>query len=243
MPNAAPRQPPPLSANPTDRERQLHAELTVMLETEARNAPQRDPLEMMRRQHAQLRENHYRFLATRNPLTASILMALMRPATSLISEFKTQHTSVDELPGEDDRILPPKPAIIAIGETIAAKALLGDSVAVNLIADRIEGRVGTRKGDENEDTSRLAEVQQMIEGVVRALTNNRNSETDSQNVEVTSPTLRAPRLEERLTHAPTNVPHIDHTNPPNGHANGSGSSDPDPLQALREEIEARTRRG
>ena len=61
-------------------------------------------------------------------------------------------------------------ALISVADAVTAKAILGDLAAAEAIANRIEGRPGTRKNDEDaETTNRRGEMILAIEETVRLM--------------------------------------------------------------------------
>lgn len=109
-----------------------------------------------------LAEDHRRLFGQRQPITAALMVALSRPVDDIMARDPSNE------PEEDVT------AIQAIAEGIVRRAVRGDAAAFAQIADRVEGRVGTRKGDADEDVERhRVTVQATIEGVVEAMTQRR----------------------------------------------------------------------
>lgn len=109
-----------------------------------------------------LEREHQRFLSLHQPMRSALLLALMRSREEL--EARAESSSV--------------PAIIAIAEAAARKAMGGDMAAVGFITERIEGKAGLRQGDVDPNAdARRTDMVAAIEGVVRALTDNKRSET------------------------------------------------------------------
>lgn len=134
-----------------------------------------------------LGRDHEQFLAAHHPFTSSLWLALLKPGTDVLARFRR---SVLETPPESsddpDEARASPPAIIMLGEAMVAKALMGDTGAQNQIAERIEGKVGTRKNDDDpDDAKHRTMVMGAVEGVVRALT----SKTRGETIDVT-PELR-----------------------------------------------------
>ena len=71
--------------------------------------------------------------------------------------------------------------MVVWGETMVRRALRGDMQAAGIIADRIEGKAGTLRDDEDpEDQRRRGDMQAVIECVVTGLVNAKlNSADDS----------------------------------------------------------------
>ena len=105
-----------------------------------------------------MQTDHKRFLTMHQPIRSSLWLALMRTREELEARAETTET----------------PAIIAMGEAVARKAIAGDMQAVAFVAERIEGKAGLRTGDSDpEAETRRADMVAAIEGVVRALTDNK----------------------------------------------------------------------
>jgi len=132
---------------------------------------------------AKLSQDHRKFLEAKHPLTASIWLALMRPAGDVVraqadvvriresGEMGVQN--VNSPPEEADERNPAmsqaeRPAILLLGEALVAQALLGSEKAVAQIADRIEGKVGVRKEEQDpESAARRQDMQAFMEAMAR----------------------------------------------------------------------------
>jgi hypothetical protein len=115
-------------------------------------------LRLLQRRHEQLFE-------LRQPLTAALVVALAEDA--------------DALRARDPKFEPEEAisGIQAVAEAMVRKAMNGDTNAFAQIADRVEGKVGTRKGESDEELSRHAQVvEATIEGVVEAMTRRRTEQ-------------------------------------------------------------------
>jgi hypothetical protein len=125
------------------------------------------------------------------------MLALLRDTDEL--EFRADPEQCEE------RI----PAIVALGEALVRKGLKGDTAAFALIAERVEGRVGTRIGDvDPKADTRRGDMAAAIEAVVTALTTAKLNDTlDSDGITLID-----------------TVDTIPHTARPNGHANGSAEN-------------------
>ena len=100
-------------------------------------------------------------------------LALVRSTEELIARESFLETTRD---GESRSI----PAMVALGETIVRKAIRGDMQAAGIIADRIEGKVATRRDEEDpEDQRRRGDMQSVIESVVTGLVNARLASADN----------------------------------------------------------------
>lgn len=128
---------------------------------------------------AALSADHRRFLTARHPLTAAIWLALQKNADDVIRtqadlvQLRQEAAAPSDEPGERDPSASQaaRPAILVLGEALVAQALLGNSQAINQIAERIEGKVGTRRGEEDPGTAqRRADLQAVMEGIVGGLT-------------------------------------------------------------------------
>ena len=141
-------------------------------------------------QLAKLSRDHRKFLEAKHPLTASIWLALMRPAGDVVRAqsdiVQVRETHIQgvaqnvnngtESPEEADERNPAyvvsqaeRPAILLLGEALVAQALLGSGSAMSQIADRIEGKVGVRKEEQDpEAAARRADMQGFLETMARA---------------------------------------------------------------------------
>jgi hypothetical protein len=104
------------------------------------------------------------FIRQQDPFTAAIWCALLKPTSEVLASFRQRHAEQpppSDEPGEERS--PDDPlAIVAIGEALVANALLGSEKSLAQIADRIEGKTGLRKGDDDPDANRG-----MIQGTIR----------------------------------------------------------------------------
>lgn len=117
-------------------------------------------LERLRR----LQRRHEELFTLRQPLTAALTVALAE--------------SADDVRNRDPKYEPEEDvsALQAVAEAMVRKAMAGDTTAFAHIADRVEGRVGVRKGDGDEDIDRhRVTVEATIEGVVEAMTRRRTT--------------------------------------------------------------------
>src|SRR3569623_334781 len=113
----------------------------------------------------QLQRDHERLFGLRQPLTAALIVALAEDA--------------DALRARDPKFEPEEAVsgIQAIAEAQVRKAMAGDTAAFAQIADRVEGKVGTRKGETDEEMTRHAQVvEATLEGVVEAMTRRRTEQ-------------------------------------------------------------------
>jgi hypothetical protein len=116
---------------------------------------------------ALLQRDHRKFLDTHSPLTLSLKLALMKPIGDVVARYE-RHGQANESgdPTEPASV----PAIIAVAEAMVAKAARGDTTAFALMADRLEGKVGMRRGDIGEDELRnQSNVARTVIEVVEAL--------------------------------------------------------------------------
>lgn len=123
-----------------------------------------------------LRREHNRFLDLRNPMKASIWLALLRPAKDVIhdTEMSRRFTLAQQGIAVGEYIAPDRPSIVEIGQRLVAAALAGDVTAIDRIADRIEGKAGLRVGDEDEsDPAKRKQTQDIVERTIRELTDRR----------------------------------------------------------------------
>jgi hypothetical protein len=129
-----------------------------------------------------LADRDWRALAAmRHPVKVALWLAMLRPTEEL--EARAQDSTERLADGETRSI----PAIVRWAEAAVLKGLQGDMSAWGMVADRIEGKVGTRKDDvDPEDERRRGDIQAVIEAVVVGLTNNRlNNPGDDSMLDVT----------------------------------------------------------
>ena len=120
-----------------------------------------------------LREDARRFLTRDRPAQDALWTQLLRPRGAVLTDYR-QLLRDWSLSEKDDpsalaSFLGGEPAITAVATAMVAKAMLGDSPSQQMILERIEGRPGPRKLD---DDDRSVARQQMVEGieaVVRAM--------------------------------------------------------------------------
>lgn len=126
-----------------------------------------------------LRREHNRFLDLRNPMKASLWLALLRPAKDVIhdTEMTRRFTLAQQGVNVGEYVAPDRPSIVEIGQRLVAAALAGDVTAIDRIADRIEGKAGLREGDEDEsDPVKRKQTEDIVERTMRRLTEQRISE-------------------------------------------------------------------
>lgn len=145
-------------------------------------------------QLALLEADKRRFLEAHHPIKDALNIALQQPAGVLLARYQRalrafgQHAAEpSDEPGErqagtsseaDDR-----PAIIAYTETMVAKAILGDTSAMSLVSDRIEGKPGLRKADLDAETNAQRErVRNVIGVLVEAMVDRRAGRGDDATV-------------------------------------------------------------
>jgi hypothetical protein len=107
----------------------------------------------------------------KRPMQVTLWLALQRTVEELESRADGLERLAD---GEVQSI----PAILRLGEVIVQKALGGDMTAAAMIADRIEGRVGTRKGDTDEGALNREQMAGIVEGIIGAYTRHRMDTPD-----------------------------------------------------------------
>lgn len=114
------------------------------------------------------------FIRQHDPYTAAIWTALLKPTSVVLQGARRramtmggEQPEASDEPGEEQS--PDDPlSIVSMGEALVARALLGDVKAQGQIADRIEGKVGLRKGDEDPDANRNRnEMQAMVMGILK----------------------------------------------------------------------------
>lgn len=123
-----------------------------------------------------------RFLTAHHPIRDALQMALQQPAGVLLQRYADTlraFTEAQRAPGSDDPTEPSpftdtRPAIVAFTETMVAKALLGDLQASALVSDRIEGKAGLRKADQDAETQAQRErVRSVIGALVESMVESR----------------------------------------------------------------------
>ena len=128
---------------------------------------------------ALLEEDARRFLVRERPATDAIVLALLKPRNVILRRYRETLAAMDQAalgPAlaftdptgrvfEGDGVS----AAVALGETIVAKAILGDTAAAQLVVDRIEGKAGQRKGDDDGAYEKRAEMMKNLEDAVRLL--------------------------------------------------------------------------
>lgn len=129
-------------------------------------------LEAMEKALREIEVDPRRAMTMRQPMRAALLLALLRPVDELAARADPEYM--------EERVT----GIVAIAEALVRQALKGDSNAFDKIADRIEGKVGTRKGEQSETDEVRHEVQQTIVGVVEALTKRKLMTTSATDAEV-----------------------------------------------------------
>lgn len=109
----------------------------------------------------QLEREHKRLLRHNLPVTSSLWLALMKPGQDVITRYRRAlmdaSSDVESSDDPTERPISP-PAIIMLGETMVAKALLGDMAAAAHVAERIEGKPGVRRGEETPETQAARNV-------------------------------------------------------------------------------------
>lgn len=180
---------PPLDATPKEREawrRDNERFLTENFVKGTSNAPATvDPTD---RRLLAMRRDHTKFLDVHSPMKASLWLALLRGSKDVIHDAEQMRRYQEAQKGRDagQYKLPDTPAIIDIGNQMVAAALGGDTAAIERIAERIEGRVGLRQGDEDpDDPAKRRQASDITERVVRALTRGRLAPTEIIDVEST----------------------------------------------------------
>lgn len=125
----------------------------------------------------ELERDKRRYLIEQSPFTQALWLALLKPAGDVMRAHMSLRSLMEgaataqpsDEPGERDPNA--VPAIQAVAEAMVAKAMAGDGKAADMIADRIEGKPGNRKGDVDPELARRsAEMAGLIEGVVRGMT-------------------------------------------------------------------------
>lgn len=168
-PRLPPEEPPP-DATPAQREAYLRAVEAYATE----GFTPLDDLAAANRRRLAMERDHRRFLVEHNPFTAALWLALLKPAPAVLrNSDATINGTVQAMEGEDDGLgeAGATSSIVAIAETMVARAIKGDMAAAKEIALRIEGNPGTRKGDvDPEAKARDDMLRTTIEAAVRGLT-------------------------------------------------------------------------
>lgn len=123
---------------------------------------------------ARLRKEAGAFMELHSPMKASLWLALTRPVADLISDVEQTRRFAAAQRGTGVGLAhkPPRhSAIIEIGQRLVTAAMDGDMSALNIIADRIEGKPGLRKGDEDpNDAQHRAASQELIGRITKLMT-------------------------------------------------------------------------
>jgi len=163
---------------------------------ETRNLSARPNEEGYAEQLAALAADRRRFLVAHHPIKDALHMALQQPAGVLLQRYaRTMRTFQDaqgaalasDDPGERNAgtaaELDDRPAIVAYTETLVAKAVLGDTVSIALVSDRIEGKPGLRKADLDAETAAQRErVRDVIGVLVEQMVERRTARGDAARV-------------------------------------------------------------
>lgn len=166
-----PRLPPELPADATPAQREAHLRAMEAYATED-FTPLDDVVAANRRRMA-VERDHRRFLLEHNPMTSALWLALLKPAPTVLRNVEETISGRVTLEGEDDGLgeAGATSSIVAIAETMVARAIKGDMAAAKEIALRIEGNPGTRKGDvDPEAKARDDMLRTTIEAAVRGFT-------------------------------------------------------------------------
>lgn len=146
-------------------------------------------------------------LTRERPGTDAIWAALMKPRRAILRRYRETLAAVEErdrdladqlrdadgrqLVGPLGRLLQPDPdmpALLAVGEALVAKAMLGDSASIAMLLDRIEGRPGVRRDEADpEELTHRQDILAAIETTVRHL----NERPGDAAKDVTPPRARA----------------------------------------------------
>jgi hypothetical protein len=104
----------------------------------------------------------------RRPAQVSIWLALLRTQ----EELESRAEGLERLPdGEIASI----PAALRLGEVIVGKMLKGDMTAAQMVLERIEGRVGTRRGETDDEGLSREQMGDVIESIIGAYTSQSRS--------------------------------------------------------------------
>jgi hypothetical protein len=139
--------------------------------------PDVDPLERVRA----LARQPARYLTEPNPFTMALWNVLQEPAGAVIARAAGTSRAILEaqlLPPPSDEpgeraVLPSSvdgslTVLQAVTDAVAVRAMQGDQRAADMIAQRIEGSVGARRGDvDPEEAQQRARVRSTIEQLVR----------------------------------------------------------------------------
>ena len=151
------------------------------LPTENHNVALRDaPVDPMERVRA-LQRAPSRYITEPNPFTLALWATLNEPAGDVIARHAaTMRYAVEAHngpqgngePGERQIVAsvdaPAVTAIQAVTDAVVSRAMQGDQQAADMVAKRIEGSVGQRRGDiDPEAEAQRASVRRTIEQIVR----------------------------------------------------------------------------
>jgi hypothetical protein len=172
--------PGPLPPDATPKQREQHRRAEERFLTEGGKAGASDlpaNVDPTDRRLALLRKDQREFLRDRNPLTSALWLALLRPTSEVIHDAEQTRRFVRAQAGLGNlgEVKTPRhAAIVEIGNQLVANAINGDTTAIERIAERIEGKVGTRPGDEDpQATERAKQSELVVASLVDKLTKGR----------------------------------------------------------------------
>jgi len=158
--------PLPENATPTERAKYRRAEERYLTENFKEGASQLpadvDPTD---KRLMELRKRAGAFMELHAPYKASIWLALTRPVADLLSDVEqTRRFAASQRAGKSvgEYKVPKHSAAVEIGQKLVAMAIEGDMTALALVADRIEGKTGLRKGDEDPNESEMRKRTQVL---------------------------------------------------------------------------------
>lgn len=183
--------PLPDDATPQQKERHRRAEerfLTENFKEGASQVPAKVDSTDARLQR--LRREASAFMELHSPMKASIWLALQRPVADLISDVEQTRRFAAGQRGTGRGAASKAPrhsAIVEIGQRLVAAGIEGDMAALSMIADRIEGKAGLRKGDEDpNDAERIKKSESLQKRLVELMTERAvaNKPRDDQVIDV-----------------------------------------------------------
>lgn len=126
-----------------------------------------------------LADRDWRALAAmKHPVKVALWLAMLRTR----EELESRANGIEMVGGELSSI----PAIVSWAEAAVRRGMGGDMTAWAMVADRIEGKVGTRRDEvDPEDERRRGDIQSVIEAVVTGLTNARLANPSDDALDVT----------------------------------------------------------
>jgi hypothetical protein len=138
----------------------------------------------------ELRRRAGAFMELHSPMKASIWLALTRPVADLLSDVEqTRRFAAAQRAGGKGKAslefkAPRHSAAVEIGQRLVAAAIEGDMTALSVIADRIEGKPGLRRGDEDPTDAEQRRKTQALQNRIVELMTARTIEAKAEKAQV-----------------------------------------------------------